>query len=168
MSITMTQINPTQTPYVSGNLKGAQLWSHRFKLETQACQTAHSHTIHSEFKTICSYLFPLKSWLDFNLVGQKSESHQPLNQLARITLAPDDRNHIGPRGRGHYTLELHQGSAGPLQRSVHAGSYTDSPGSPNWSRHLLQVSISLHQFEGPLFGSTASFSCLEGDPGITS
>jgi hypothetical protein len=41
-------------------------------------------------------------------------------------------------------------------------------GVPTWSRRLLQVSVSLHQFEGQVLHSTASFSCLEGDPRITS
>jgi hypothetical protein len=67
----------TQTPWPSGDLKGAQLWSHRVKLETQVSQAAQSHTIHSEFKTISPYLFPLKSWLALN---------------------PVDWNHIGHRG----------------------------------------------------------------------
>jgi hypothetical protein len=40
-------------------------------------------------------------------------------------------------------------------------------GVPTWSRRLLQVSISLHQSEGLVLGSTPSFSRLEGDPGIT-
>jgi hypothetical protein len=78
-------------------------------------QAAHSYIIYSEFKTISPYLFPLKSWLVLNPVGQKLESHQPLNQLARIILAPDDRKHIVPRGRGHITLKSHQGSLVPCR-----------------------------------------------------
>jgi hypothetical protein len=83
------------------------------------------------------------------------------------TQIPVDWNHIGPRGRGCVTLESHQGSARPLQGSVHAGSYTDYPGGSYLARCLLQVSVSLHQSEGLVLGSAASFSCLEGDPGIT-
>jgi hypothetical protein len=76
MSITVKlQDEPTQTPQPSGDLKGAQPWGHRLQLEMQVSQAAQSHTIHSGFKTISLYLFPLKSWLALN---------------------PVDWNHIGP------------------------------------------------------------------------
>jgi hypothetical protein len=42
-----------------------------------------------------------------------------------------------------------------------------TPGVPTWSRHLLQVFVSLHQSEGQVLCSSAFFSHLEGDPGIT-
>jgi hypothetical protein len=75
MSMTMTQIEPSQTPWPSGDLKGAQPWSHKLEFEMPVNQAAHSHTIHSEFKTISPYLFPLKSW---------------------VALNPEDQNHINP------------------------------------------------------------------------
>jgi hypothetical protein len=59
----------------------------------QASQAILSHTIHSEFKTISSYLFPLKSW---------------------PALVPVDQNHIGHRGKVRITLDTLQGLAGSL------------------------------------------------------
>jgi hypothetical protein len=123
-------------------------------------ESSHSLTHHSlRFKN-SPYLFPLKSWLALNPVGWKPESQGPLNQQARITLAPDDWNHIGSRGRGHLTLESHQGSTGPLWGSVRTGSYTDYPRALTWSRHLVQVSVSLHQFEGPALGCPTGLGSL--------
>jgi hypothetical protein len=111
-------------------------------------QAAHSHTIHSELKTISSYLFPLKSW---------------------PTIVPVDQNHINHRGRGCVTLVTLQGSAGPLWRISPCQLLTlTTPGLPAWSGHPARISISLHQSEGPVLGSTASFSRLKGDPRITS
>jgi hypothetical protein len=40
-------------------------------------------------------------------------------------------------------------------------------GLPIWSGHLTQISISLHKFKGWVHGSSASFTHLEGDPGMT-
>jgi hypothetical protein len=104
---------------------------------------------------------------------------------ARITSTPKPvgQNHIGPKW-----LESHQsltsitsvpkeGDASPWNhiraqlvpcgdQSMPAPTLT-TPGVPTWSRRLLQISVSLHQSKGPVFGSTASFSHLEGDPGIT-
>jgi hypothetical protein len=93
----------------------------RFKLETQVSQAAPSHTIHSEFKTISPYLFPLKSQLALN---------------------PGDQNHISPRRRGCITLESYQGSAGPLWRiSLHWLLTLTTPGllpGPDiWCRSLF-------------------------------
>jgi hypothetical protein len=110
-------------------------------------QATHSHTIHSEFKTISSSLFPLKSW---------------------PALVPVDWNHIGHRGRGRITLDTLQGSTSPLRRVSPCWLLTlTTPGLPTWSRHLAQISVSLHQSKGPVHVSTASFSHLEGDPIIT-
>jgi hypothetical protein len=66
----------------------------------------------------------------------------------------------------------HPGITSGLSWSVEDQSvpatYTDYHGAPTWSRRLVQGSVSFHQSEGLVLGSTASFSCLEGDPGITS
>jgi hypothetical protein len=130
-------------------------------------ESSHSLTHHSlRFKN-SPYLFPLKSWLALNPVGWKQDSHQPIKHLVRIILAPDDQNHIIPRGRGWITLESHQGSAGHLWGSIHAGAYTDYPRAPTWSRCLVQVSVSLHQFEDLFLGLAASFCHLEGNPGAS-
>jgi hypothetical protein len=78
MSMTMTQSKPTQTPWPSGDLKGAQPWSHKW--------AAHSLIIHSEFKTISPYLFPLKSWVALN---PEDQNHiNPQNQLTGIKSVP--------------------------------------------------------------------------------
>jgi hypothetical protein len=55
----------------------------------------------------------------------------------------------------------------PVEDLSALAPYTDYPRAPTWSRHLVQVSVSLYQSEGLVLGFTASFSCLEGDPGIT-
>jgi hypothetical protein len=78
-----------------------------------------------------------------------------------------DRDHIGHRGRERITLDTLQGSVGPLWRISPCQLLTmTTPGLPTWSKSLVQVSISLHQSEGLVHGSAASFSHLEGDPGI--
>jgi hypothetical protein len=46
--------------------------------------------------------------------------------------------------------------------------YTGYPGASYPVPHPAQISVSLHQSEGLIHGSAASFSCLEGDPEITS
>jgi hypothetical protein len=114
----------------------------------QVSQATHSHTIHSEFNAISSYLFPL---------------------ISCPALVPVDQNHIGHRGKGHITLNTLQGSAGPLQRiSPHQCLTLTTLGLPTWSRHPDWISVSLHQSEGLVCDSTASFSHPEGDPWITS
>jgi hypothetical protein len=77
--------------------------------------------------------------------------------------------HISHRGRGCITLGTLQGSVGHLQRlrSPCQLLTLTTPGLPTWSRYLAQISVLLHQSKGPVNGSAASFSCLEGDPGIT-
>jgi hypothetical protein len=119
----------------------------KFELETQVSQAAHSHTIHSEFKTISSYLFSPE------MLACSSSSYW---------------NHIGHRGRGCVTLDTLQDSAGPLQRISSRQLLTlTTLGLPTWSGHLAWISVSLQQSEGPVHGSTASFRHLEGDPRIT-
>jgi hypothetical protein len=111
-------------------------------------QATHSHTIHSEFKTISSYLFPLKSWPAPVLVNQ---------------------NHINYRGRRCITLDTLQGLASPLWRISPRRLLTlTTQGLPTWSGHLAWISVSLHQSEGPVHSSAASFSHLEREPRITS
>jgi hypothetical protein len=63
----------------------------------QASQATQSHTIQSAFKTISSYLFPLKSW---------------------AALVPVDQSHISYRGKGLITLDNFQGLASPLDQST--------------------------------------------------
>jgi hypothetical protein len=92
--------------------------------------------------------FPLKSW---------------------PVLVPVDWNHINHRGRGCVTLDSLQGSASPLWRiSLRWPLTLTILGLPTWSRHPARISVSLHQSEGPVCSSAASFSGLEGDPGIIS
>jgi hypothetical protein len=90
-----------------------------------------------------------------------SEPCRPLNhwpQMTGISSVPEEEdispwNHI---------------SAQPVpcrDQSTPAPIMT-TPGVP--TRHMLQVSVSLHQSEGLVLGSSASFSRLEGDPRITS
>jgi hypothetical protein len=72
------------------------------------------------------------------------------------SLVPVDSNHISQRGRGCITLDIPQGLASPLQKISPQRLLTlTTPGLPTWYRHLAQISV-------------ASFSHLEGDPGITS
>jgi hypothetical protein len=124
------------------------MWSPKFELETHASQAAHSHTIHSEFKTISSYLFSPK---------------------ILACSSPSRPEHIGHRGREGITLDTLQGSATPLHRIIPHWLLTlTALGLPTWLRHQVQVSVSLCQSEGPICGSAFSFSRLEGDPGITS
>jgi hypothetical protein len=91
--------------------------------------------------------FPLKSW---------------------PAVVPFDQNHTDHRGSGYITLDTLQGSASPLWGiSPYWLLPLTTPGLPTWSGHSAQISISLHQSKGLVYGSVASFSCLEGDLGIT-
>jgi hypothetical protein len=76
-------MDPTQTPHPLGDLIGSQPWNHKFELEMQVSQAAHSHTTHSEFKTISSYLFSPKilacsspSWPESHQ-SQRKGTHHP-------------------------------------------------------------------------------------------
>jgi hypothetical protein len=93
--------------------------------------------------------------------------HFPLKSWPAVV--PVDWNHISHRGRECATLSTLQGSAGPL-RSISPRwlLILNTPGLPTWSRCLVQVSVSLHQSDDPVLGSSAFFSRLEGDPRVTS
>jgi hypothetical protein len=84
-------------------------------------------------------------------------------------LVPVDQNHVGHRGRGCITLATVQGLANPLQKISPCWLLTlTTLGLPTWSGCLAQISVSLHQSEGLVHCSAASFNHLEGDPRITS
>jgi hypothetical protein len=62
-------------------------------------------------------------------------------------------------------LDTLQGLASPLQRiSPHQLLTLTVPRLPTWSRCPARISVSLHQSEGLVRGSAASFSHMEGDP----